>query len=53
LSLEVTAEGVETQEVFELLRRAGVDRFQGYLFHRPEPAEAALSRLSVMLVAEG
>lgn len=53
LSLEVTAEGVETQEVFELLLRAGVDRFQGYLFHRPEPAEAALLRLSATHGAEG
>ncbi|GAB3670658.1 bifunctional diguanylate cyclase/phosphodiesterase [Salinisphaera aquimarina] len=42
LKLQVTAEGVETPEVFELLRRAGVDGFQGFLFHRPEPAAAAL-----------
>lgn len=42
LELGVIAEGVETEAVRQLLARAGVERFQGYLFHRPEPAEAAL-----------
>ena len=42
LDIGVTAEGVETDSVLALLRRAGMRRFQGYLFHRPEPAEQAL-----------
>ncbi|MES1929858.1 PAS/PAC sensor-containing diguanylate cyclase/phosphodiesterase [Salinisphaera dokdonensis CL-ES53] len=42
LQLGVTAEGVETEAVLELLKRAGIRRFQGYLFHRPEPAKIAL-----------
>jgi EAL domain-containing protein (putative c-di-GMP-specific phosphodiesterase class I) len=33
----VTAEGVETREQFELLRAAGVNQVQGYLFGRPSP----------------
>ena len=38
LDIAVTAEGVETQEQFELLRSAGVNHLQGYLFGRPVPA---------------
>ncbi len=37
LGIDVTAEGVETSAQFELLRRAGVDHVQGYLFSRPRP----------------
>lgn len=37
LDIAVTAEGVETKEQFELLRAAGVDQVQGYLFGRPSP----------------
>ncbi len=32
-----TAEGIETEQQFEYLRRAGVDLAQGYLFGRPVP----------------
>jgi diguanylate cyclase (GGDEF)-like protein/PAS domain S-box-containing protein len=39
LAIEVTAEGVETPQQFELLRAAGVDQIQGYLFGRPCPRE--------------
>jgi len=46
LSLRVIAEGVETRAVFELLIKAGISRFQGYLFHRPEAAESALVNAS-------
>jgi len=36
--LEVIAEGVETQEQYNLLRSLGCSRFQGYLFARPKEA---------------
>ena len=39
LDISITAEGVETEEQFELLRSAGVDLLQGYLFGRPVPLE--------------
>jgi diguanylate cyclase (GGDEF)-like protein/PAS domain S-box-containing protein len=38
LSIETTAEGVETIEQSRLLRLAGVTSLQGYLFKRPVPA---------------
>lgn len=37
LSIEVTAEGVETREQFETLRALGVASMQGYYFGRPRP----------------
>ncbi len=37
LGMQVMAEGVETQEQFDLLRRYGCDGAQGYLFSRPIP----------------
>ncbi len=40
LDLEVTAEGVETAEQFNLLGAKGCDEFQGYLLGRPMPQEA-------------
>jgi EAL domain-containing protein (putative c-di-GMP-specific phosphodiesterase class I) len=39
LNIGITAEGVETDEQFALLRSAGVDLLQGYLFGRPVPLE--------------
>ena len=42
LDMTVTAEGVETDRQFELLRAAGCGQAQGYLFSRPRP----LSELS-------
>ena len=39
LSVPVVAEGVEYPEQYELLKRAGCDIVQGYLFSRPLPAE--------------
>jgi diguanylate cyclase (GGDEF)-like protein/PAS domain S-box-containing protein len=33
-----TVEGIETEQQFEYMRRAGVDLAQGYLFSRPVPA---------------
>lgn len=37
LAIETTAEGVETEEQFALLRAAGCTHAQGYLFSRPRP----------------
>lgn len=40
LGLRTIAEGVETEDTLELLRRFGCDEAQGYHFARPMPAEA-------------
>ena len=40
VGLTVVAEGVETAEQAEYLREFGCDRAQGYLYARPQPAEA-------------
>jgi diguanylate cyclase (GGDEF)-like protein len=37
LGLKTTAEGIETEEQFEYMRKAGVDFAQGYLLGRPAP----------------
>ncbi len=49
LKLKVIAEGVETPEQLEFLRRCGCEFGQGYYFSRPHPADRAglfLSRYS-------
>lgn len=40
LDMGVTAEGVETEEQAELVRLAGADQIQGWLYHRAMPADA-------------
>ena len=37
LNILTTAEGIETEEQFDLLRATGVDQMQGFLFSRPVP----------------
>jgi EAL domain-containing protein (putative c-di-GMP-specific phosphodiesterase class I) len=44
LNMGVTAEGVETEEQAELVRLAGADQIQGWLYHRAVPA-AEIDRL--------
>lgn len=48
LGLEVTAEGVETEEQHRFLRAVGCHYLQGYLFSKPVAAEA----ITAMLEAE-
>ena len=38
LHLKVVAEGVETAEQYEFLRKLGCDQIQGYYFSRPIPS---------------
>ena len=35
LKLDIVAEGVETRDQLEMVRRIGCDRMQGYFFSRP------------------
>jgi diguanylate cyclase (GGDEF)-like protein/PAS domain S-box-containing protein len=46
LGLRSVAEGVETELQRDELRRLGVDRAQGYLLGRPQPAEAVTDLLT-------
>jgi EAL domain-containing protein (putative c-di-GMP-specific phosphodiesterase class I) len=43
LRIEVVAEGVETPEQLDALRRSGCRLFQGYLLGRPQPGPPVLA----------
>jgi EAL domain-containing protein (putative c-di-GMP-specific phosphodiesterase class I) len=43
LGMEVTVEGLETQEQVDRMRELGIDRAQGFYFSRPVPPEEAVS----------
>jgi diguanylate cyclase (GGDEF)-like protein len=49
LRMTATAEGVETEEQLEIIRRLGCGEVQGYLFSAPRPAEEIVR----LLVAAG
>jgi len=45
LDIQITAEGVESNEQFAKLRDEGCTLFQGFLFGRPQPSELRLKTL--------
>jgi len=51
LNISVTAEGVETEDQARLLRLAGCQYLQGYLYSRPKPLNEVLAFCKDMAVA--
>ncbi len=49
LKLKIIAEGVETEEQFDFLKKQGCDLIQGYLFSKPIPAD----QFTQLLIADG
>jgi EAL domain-containing protein (putative c-di-GMP-specific phosphodiesterase class I) len=45
LRLNITAEGIETQEQLDYLQRRGCEEGQGFYFSRPVPADAIAQML--------
>ena len=55
LRFKVTAEGLESAEQLEYLRRAGVNQVQGYLLSKPVPAaelEPLLRQKKILLSSD-
>ena len=52
LEMAVTAEGVETEEQAELVRLAGADQIQGWLYHRALPARDVDRLMAEQMAAE-
>ncbi|PCJ47862.1 MAG: hypothetical protein COA74_10530 [Gammaproteobacteria bacterium] len=52
LNMEVVAEGIETYEQLELLKKMGFEYGQGYFFSRPMPADEVLIYLKQNLLAD-
>ncbi|ADP10430.1 sensory box protein [Erwinia sp. Ejp617] len=44
LDIQITAEGVESNEQFQRLKAEGCTLFQGYFFGRPQPSECRLKK---------
>lgn len=53
LGLEVTAEGVENEEIMERLREYGCDLVQGYYINKPMDAESFIRKMSESVWAPG
>jgi diguanylate cyclase (GGDEF)-like protein len=47
LGLRSVAEGVETEQQWHILRDAGCDAFQGYLFGKPQPLERFAAQVGI------
>lgn len=45
LKMPITAEGIESEAVLEMLRKMGQLKGQGYHYGRPEPADEVMTRL--------
>lgn len=45
LKMPITAEGIESEAILEVLRKMGQLKGQGYHYGRPEPADEVLTRL--------
>lgn len=52
LNMHCVAEGIETKNQIELLKKLGCDRLQGYLIGKPMPAEAFFANFNPEAVRE-
>ncbi len=52
LNMNVTAEGVETQDQADMVRSAGCDQIQGWLYFKPMPAEDIAQHLTPIAVSD-